>query len=168
MSGFSKSLHPENLKSRKSRFRQPPEGEQRYTFWASVWRRIRALEKRLAKDLAIVRLRRLAEEFCDDYEDAVTDDPPSSRIELDRMSTVAENGFRGCAFMPLRKYLERCIEDRKIPEPRDIVGNILPWAAKGLPPRPPLGPQQRSLTPTVARTPVALKPKTKKSPCPLC
>ena len=33
--------------------------------------------------------------------------------------------------MSLRKYLERRIEDRKIPEPCDIVGNILPWAARG-------------------------------------
>ncbi len=49
-----------------------------YSF-ASIPRRIRALEKRLAKDLAIVRLRRLAEDFCDDYEDAVSDDPPASR-----------------------------------------------------------------------------------------
>ena len=49
----------------------------------------------------------------------------------DFISTIADNGFRGCAFMSLRKYLERSIEDRKIPEPCDIVGNILPLAAKG-------------------------------------
>ena len=49
-----------------------------YSF-AAIPRCIRALEKRLAKDLAIVRLRRGAEDFCDDYEDAVSVDPPSSR-----------------------------------------------------------------------------------------
>ncbi len=32
--------------------------------------------------------------------------------------------------MAMRKYLERCIDDKKRPEPRDIVGSLLPWAAK--------------------------------------
>ncbi len=32
--------------------------------------------------------------------------------------------------MAMRKYLERCIDDKKSPEPRDVVGSLLPWAAK--------------------------------------
>ncbi len=32
--------------------------------------------------------------------------------------------------MAMRKYLERCIDDKKRPEPRDVVGSLLPWAAK--------------------------------------
>ena len=106
-----------------------------YSF-ASIPRRLRALEKRLAKDLAIVRLRRVAEDFCDDYEDAVSDDPPASSHELDEMVTdfipeIAKAGYRLCTFMSLRKYLERCMADKKVPEPRGIVGNLLPWAAEG-------------------------------------
>ncbi len=102
----------------------------------SIWRRIRSLQRRLAKDLAIIRLRRLAEDFCDDYEDAVNDDPPASHLELDRMGSafipsIGKAGFRLSTFMALRKYLERCLDDKRLPEPRDIVGSLLPWAAEG-------------------------------------
>ena len=105
-----------------------------FTF-ASAWRRIRALEKRLAKDLAVVRLRRLAEKFCDDYEDAVNDDPPATRPVLDRMGSdfipkVSAAGFYLSTWMSLRKYLERCIDGNKLPEPRDILGGLLPWTAE--------------------------------------
>ncbi len=106
-----------------------------YTF-GSIWRRIRSLQRRLAKDLAIIRLRRLAQEFCDDYEDAASDDPPASHLELDRMGSafipcIGKAGFRLSTFMALRKYLERCLDDKRLPEPRDIVGSLLPWAAEG-------------------------------------
>ena len=106
-----------------------------YTF-GSIWRRIRSLQRRLAKDLAIIRLRRLAQEFCDDYEEAVNDDPPASHLELDRMGSafipsIGKAGFRLSTFMALRKYLERCLDDNRLPNPRDIVGSLLPWAAEG-------------------------------------
>ncbi len=101
----------------------------------SIWGRIRHLQRRLAKDLAIIRLRRLAQEFCDDYEDAVKDDPPASHLELDRMGSafipsIGKAGFRLSTFMALRKYFERCLDYKRLPTPRDIVGALLPWAAE--------------------------------------
>ncbi len=83
----------------------------------------------------MIRLRRLAEEFCDDWDEAVSGDKPAPRHVLDAkisafIPRIRKARFRLDTWMAMRKHLERCIDDKKRPEPRDVMGSLLPWAAK--------------------------------------
>ncbi len=129
-----------------------------YSFNA-IWGRIRSLQRRLAKDLAIIRLRRLAQEFCDDYEEAVNDDPPASHLELDRMGSafipsIGKAGFRLSTFMALRKYLERCLTKGSPPLATSSAASCPgpPRAASSAPPSGPAAPSHRSRCPGKSQT----------------
>ncbi len=91
-------------------------------------RRVDALRRKLAPELAVIRLRRLAEEFCDQW--AVADHQEAAQPHP-FIKRVADAGFRLPTFMALHKYLERCRNANEHPQPRQIVGTLLPWAASG-------------------------------------
>ena len=99
-------------------------------------RQVDALQRRLKPALAILRLRNLAMEFCDEYdeaapcEDAQPRDNRSNMIIM-FMPRVGQAGFRLDTFKDLNSYLFRCLDSGMRPEPRDIVFTLLPWARKG-------------------------------------
>ena len=84
-------------------------------------RRINALKRRFARELAIIKLRRIAEAVADHWD---PDQPPKP---ADVIARVAKAGFRLPTFMNLRRYLDDTIRQGDVPHPEDIVINLLPW-----------------------------------------
>ena len=87
-------------------------------------RRVNALNRRFAPELAIIKMRRLAQAVSDDWD---PDQPPEPHDVIQR---VAKAGFRLPTFMRLRRYLDDTIRQGDVPEPECIVLDLLPWAGK--------------------------------------
>ncbi len=95
----------------------------------SLKARVRALQRTLAKELAVVRLRRLAEEFC--IESSVgqaSGQPPTPPHAF--IQRVASAGFRPPSFMAVHKYLERCRVKDILPDPEDLLRALIPWSRR--------------------------------------
>ena len=95
----------------------------------SLQARVRALQRILAPELAVVRLRRLSEEFC--IESSVVQangQPPSHPHAFIRR--VVSAGFRLSTFMAVHKYLERCRDRDDLPDPEDLLHALIPWARR--------------------------------------
>ena len=91
--------------------------------------RVRALQRILAPELAVVRLRRLSEEFC--IESSVVQangEPPSDPHAFIRR--VASAGFRLSTFMAVHKYLERCRDRNDLPDPEGLLHALIPWCRR--------------------------------------
>ena len=91
---------------------------------AQIRRRVNALKRKFVLELAIIRLRRIAESVADDWD---LDEPPEPHDVIQR---VAKAGFRLSTFMRLQHYLKDTRSQGEVPEPRRIVINLLPWASK--------------------------------------
>ena len=97
-----------------------------------IRRQVKALQRRFAVPLAALRTRRVAEEICDEWGVAVTDSKPIPDTNS-IIRRIADRGLRFNTFGQLRRYLERCRDDNKCPNPRDIATVLLPNAvASGL------------------------------------
>ena len=99
-------------------------------------REVDALQRRLKPVLAVLRLRILAMEFCDDFDEAASRNAPCQGtilLDLSRMfmPRVGRAGFRLDTFKDLISYFMRCIDSRTHPEPHEIVFTLLPWARRG-------------------------------------
>ena len=99
-------------------------------------RQVDTLQRRLKPVLAVLRLRRLALDFCDEYDETVSREGSGARHVLSGMimmfmPRVGQAGFRLDTFQDLDNYLFRCLDSLACPEPREIVFALLPWAAKG-------------------------------------
>ena len=94
---------------------------------SSLKARVRALRRKLAPQLALLRLRRLAEEHCLQSSVAQADrqPPPESHAFILR---VAAAGFRLSTFMAAHKYLERCRDNNSLPDRENLVRALIPWA----------------------------------------
>ena len=94
---------------------------------SSLRARVRALQRKLAPELALLRLRRLAEEHCLKSSVAQADrqPPPESHAFIRR---VASDGFRLPTFMAVHKYLERCRANNSLPDRENLVRALIPWA----------------------------------------
>ena len=91
--------------------------------------RVRALQRILAKELAVVRLRRLSEEFCiESLVDQASGQPPSHPPVF--IQRVASAGFRLPSFMAAHKYLERCRVKDIIPDREDLLRSLIPLARR--------------------------------------
>ena len=91
---------------------------------SQIRRRINALKRKFARELAIIKLRRIAEAVADDWDPS---EPPQPADVIER---VAKAGFRLPTFMNLRRYLDDTIRQGDVPEPESIVLDLLPWAGK--------------------------------------
>ena len=91
--------------------------------------RVRALQRILAPELAVVRLRRLSEEFCiESSVDQASGRPPSHpRVFIQR---VAAAGFRLPSLMAVHKYLERCRDRNDLPDREDLLRTLIPWSRR--------------------------------------
>ena len=89
--------------------------------------RVRALQRILAKELAVVRLLRLSEEFClQSSVDQASGQPlPLPHVFIQR---VASAGFRLPSFMAVHKYLERCRAKNILPDREDLLRSLVPWS----------------------------------------
>ena len=91
--------------------------------------RVRALQRTLAKELAVVRLRRLSEEFCiESSVDQASGKPPSHPHAF--ILRVASAGFRLQSFMAAHKYLERCRIENLLPDREGLLHSLIPWARR--------------------------------------
>ena len=102
-------------------------------------RRMDALKRRFARELAIIKPRRIAEAVADDW---TPSDPPEPSEVIQR---TVKAGFRLPTLMRLRRCLDDARRRGEVPYPESIVLNLLPWADNhryrellrwDLPPRP--------------------------------
>ena len=91
-------------------------------------RRINALRRKLAIPLAVVRLRRLAQEFCIESNVARSERQPQPESHP-FIKRVADAGFRLPTFLAVHKYLERCRTQNTLPDPHGLVHTLLPRSA---------------------------------------
>ena len=91
--------------------------------------RVRALQRILAPELAVVRLRRLAGDFCLQSlaVRAGGQPPPQPHAFIQR---VASAGFRLPSFMAVHKYLERCRFKNILPDREDLLRYLVPWSRR--------------------------------------
>ena len=91
--------------------------------------RVRALQRKMAKELAIVRLRRLVKEFRLQWFVALTDnkslpDPRSFRFR------VVKAGLRLPTFMEVNKYLEKLRREKVEIDNHELLRTLIPWVSK--------------------------------------
>ena len=97
--------------------------------------RVYALRRKMARALAVLRIRRMADEFCLQWSIAVSyrrTPPPESRPFILR---VVAAGFRLPNFMDVHRYLDRCRSENAVPETEDLLKAFLPWSWLYPPPR---------------------------------
>ena len=95
----------------------------------SLQARVRALRRIMAKELAVVRVRRLAEEFCIESSVGRADRQPPSHPHV-FIQRVASAGFRLPSFMAVHKYLERYRFEDVLPDSEDLLHSLIPWSRR--------------------------------------
>ena len=95
----------------------------------AVQARVRALQRILAKELAVVRLRRLSEEFCIELSVSQASGQPAAQPHV-FIQRVASAGFRLPSFMAAHKYLERCRVKDILPDREYLLRSLIPWARR--------------------------------------
>ena len=91
---------------------------------AQIRRRVDALKRRFAPELAIIKLRRIAEAVADDW------DSSQPTVPSDVIGRIAKAGFRLPTFANLARYLNDTRRQGDVPDPDAIVLSLLPWARK--------------------------------------
>ena len=91
---------------------------------SQIRRRIDALKRKFAPELAIIKLRRISESVADHWN---PDQPPEPADVIQR---VADAGFRLPTFIHLRRYLDDMRRQGDVPLPISIVCSLLPWAER--------------------------------------
>ena len=89
---------------------------------SQIRRRIDALKRRFARELAIIKLRRISEAVSDDWDPS---QPPEPADVIGRFAAV---GYRLPTYTDLARYLKDTQRQGNVPDPCDIVLNLLPWA----------------------------------------
>ena len=87
-------------------------------------RRIDSLMCKFAPELAILKLRRIAEAVSDEW------DPSEPPEPADVIGRIADAGFRLNTFGRLGHYLKDIRRQQDVPEPESIVLQLMPWAWK--------------------------------------
>ena len=88
---------------------------------SEIRRRIDALKRRFATELAIIRLRRIAQSVADDWGPS---QPPEPHDVIQRF---VKAGSRLPTFGNLARYLNNTRRQGDVSEPCDMVVNLLPW-----------------------------------------
>ena len=91
--------------------------------------RVRALQRKMAKELAIVRLRRLVKEFRLQWFVALTDKKPLPEPRSFGFRVV-QTGLRLPTFMEVNKYLEKCRRKKVEINDHDLLRTLIPWVRK--------------------------------------
>ncbi|MYC34470.1 MAG: hypothetical protein F4X64_15000 [Chloroflexi bacterium] len=85
---------------------------------SQIRRRIDALKRKFARELAIIKLRRIADDWNPDQ-------PPEPAEVIQR---IAKAGCRLPTFTRLSRYLKDIRRQGDVPYPNTIVLDLLPWA----------------------------------------
>ena len=88
---------------------------------------IHSLQRKFAKELAVYRLRQLAEEIADDWAIATAEEeelPQPHQV----VRRVAREGHVLRTYMNLSRYVQRCLDNGECLNPQKIVLALLPWA----------------------------------------
>ena len=91
---------------------------------SQIRRRVDVLKHRFAPELAIIKLRRIAEAVADDWDSSESPEP------ADVIGRIAKAGFRLPTFANLARHLNDTRRQGDVPDPGAIVLNLLPWARK--------------------------------------
>ncbi len=91
--------------------------------------RIRALQKKMALELAIVRLRPLVREFRLQWFVALTDRKPLPQPRSFGFRVVRA-GFRLPTFMGVNRYLEKCRRKKVEIDDHELLRTLIPWVRK--------------------------------------
>ena len=91
--------------------------------------RVRALQRKMAKELAIVRLRRLVREFRLQWFFTLTDRKPLPDPRSFG-SRVVKAGIRLPTFMEVNKYLEKCRRKEVEIDNHELLRTLVPWVRK--------------------------------------
>ena len=91
--------------------------------------RIRALQKKMALELAIVRLRPLVREFRLQWFVALTDRKPLPQPRSFGFPVV-KAGFRLPTFMGVNRYLEKCRRKKVEIDDHELLRTLIPWVRK--------------------------------------
>ena len=89
---------------------------------SEIRRRVDALKRRFARELTIIKLRRIAEAVANDWDPA---EPPEPSAVIRR---IVQAGFRLPTFVRLRRCLEDTRRQGQVPDSESIVLSLLPWA----------------------------------------
>ena len=93
---------------------------------SEIKREVRALKRKYAAALAVVRLRRAAREFCDEWEATREEKKPTpTPVETDQWFYI--RGFRLKGHHFFMDYINRCKKTKEDPLPMDIVRGLMPW-----------------------------------------
>ena len=95
-------------------------------------RRVNALRRKMARALAVVRLRPLAQELCAQWDSAISDSRPLPQSHP-FIRRVAQAGFRLPTFMAAHRYLERRRRQNALPDWYELLRALLPWSADLVP-----------------------------------
>ena len=88
---------------------------------SEIRRAIDALKRRFATELTIIKLRRIAEAVSNDW------DPEKPPAPPDVIQRFVKAGCHLSTFANLARYLNITRRQGDVPEPCDMVVNLLPW-----------------------------------------
>ncbi len=91
----------------------------------SIRNQINALRRKFAFPLAVLRLRRISEEYCHDWHTALTDNKPVPEAHPFILK-IAKEVMPLTTFMSLHHYLNRHRENKTTPEPLAIAVTLFP------------------------------------------
>ena len=89
---------------------------------SEIRRRINVLKRRFARELAIIRARRIAEAVAEEWIPAAPADP------AEVIKRFVNAGFRLATFVRLRRYVDMIRERGEVPGAGVMVKKLLPWA----------------------------------------
>ena len=94
---------------------------------AQIRNEIHRMQRKFAKELAVYRLRQLAQEIADDWAIA-TDNGEKLPQPHQVVQRIAREGHRLWTWMNLSRYVQECLDKKECLNPQQMVLALLPWA----------------------------------------
>ena len=91
----------------------------------ALWRRVRALQRKLARELAEYRLGRICDDLCERWFAAWSDHKPLPGIRP-FIKRVMDAGYRLLPLGAANNYLEDCLRKDDSPSPQLLLEALLP------------------------------------------
>ena len=95
----------------------------------SLWTRVRALQRKLARELAAYRLELLSRDICHRWFVAQSDQKPLPEIPP-FIRRVIDAGYRLLPLAAANNYLQGCRRKDTIPDPDALLSTLLPSSRK--------------------------------------
>ena len=94
---------------------------------AQIRTQIHQFQRKFAKELAVFRLRQLAQEIADDWAIATAEKEELPQ-PIQVVQRVARAGHRLYTYMNLNNYVQNCLDKGECLIPQQMVLALLPWA----------------------------------------